>query len=230
MKRLLIDKNISDFSKNYLAYLGFKLFETGEISEIKSSISTHPDMQICMLEKNKALVYDGLFDYYSFLFPDISFIKISDVGAIYPNDCILNIASVGENIILTKFQYEKLKRFISGKKTIFTKQGYSKCSTCILNSNAILSADRGICKSVEKSGIKAYYLPDDEITLKGFKNGFWGGCSGLIGDGKLFFNGNIENLSCFDELCTVLNKEKIEPLYIKDIPLTDNGSIMLIDI
>ena len=72
-------------------------------------------------------------------------------------------------------------------------------------------------------------MPDGEIELNGYKNGFWGGATGLLDEKHMFFNGNVELLSCYSALKEILAKEKIEPLYHKHTPLTDNGSILSID-
>ena len=229
MKRILIDKAISKDSKNFLLSLGFDLIETIELSFIQNSTSTHPDMQFFLFGNKKALIYSETYDYYRNNLPDFTFVAVDSFGGQYPHDCLLNIARVGESDFLTKFQFDNLNHTIELLNPVFTNQGYSKCSICILNNNAILTGDSGIYKIAKKKHLNCYFLNDNEISLKGYKNGFWGGCSGILGDNSLYFNGNIELLSCYNELVSILKKENIEPIYHKDVCLCDNGSILLLD-
>lgn len=227
MTRLVVDKNISQFSKDCLSDLGYDLIESFCLSSIKNSTATHPDMQFFYLGENKALVASEASDYYKSVLPDFELISVDGIGGKYPDDCILNIARIGDKHILTEFQQQKLLPYCDFKP-IYVNQGYTKCSTCILNENAVLSADKGIVSILKKQGIRAYFLPDGEIELNGYKNGFWGGATGLIDKGKIFFNGNIESLSCFYELFKILEQEKIEPIYHTKTNLCDNGSIILL--
>jgi len=228
MKRLLVDKCISNESINFLKSLDFKLIYSTEIAEITNSTSTHPDMQFVKIDTKKAIVASQSLKYYNNLLPDFDLIPINNIRSPYPYDTLLNFVLIGDVTICTKNQFDYVEQLKSFKQT-FIKQGYAKCSICVLNDNAIITGDRGIAKSLEGSSIKAYYLPSDEIKLKGYENGFWGGASGLIEENKLFFNGNIESLSCYNDLIDILNKQKIEPVYPKQTSVYDNGSIILLD-
>lgn len=228
MKRLLVDKNLHPSSKSLLVKNGFELLETVKIPQIDNSTSTHPDMQFLKTEESTAIVCSELFDYYQKLIPDYSLKVFDKIGSKYPYDCLLNIVSLKNNIILTKLQSEYLKEQ-DFKNIIFVNQGYVKCNICTLNSNTVLTSDNGIAKKLENFGFKVYLLPCNQIKLKGYKNGFWGGCTGNISDGVVYFNGDITRLDCYGDLKNILKKEKIEPLYNSEIELTDNGSIINID-
>lgn len=230
MMRILIDKKISDKSKSFLLSLGCDLIETVELSFIDNSTSTHPDMQFFSFSNKKAIVFSETLEYYKDKLPDYILYDVPSYGSVYPYDCILNIARVGEKTFLTKFQYENLKNIINFSSPVFTNQGYSKCSICVLNDSAILTADVGVHKIAQKNGVRSYLMNDNGIYLDGYNNGFWGGCSGVLGENKIYFNGNIEMLSCYDGLIEIFKKENIEPLYHTSEKLCDNGSILALDI
>ena len=182
-------------------------------------------MQFVLINNSDVLVENTLYDYYKQKLPEHNFIPVFDISSPYPTDCLLNITLLDEICFMTKYQALKIGKYIN-KSKIFVNQGYTKCNICILNDKAIITSDKGIAESAQKNDIRAYLLPNDEIVLKGYKNGFWGGCSGLIDSDKLFFNGDIKKLSCYKELLTVLKKEKIEPIFFQGQNLEDCGSII----
>lgn len=227
MKRLLIDKNINESSKQCLKNLGFALIETTEICQIKNSTSTHPDMQFLKIGDSTAVVEQSVYSYYESVLPDYNLTAFDGVGNNYPDDSILNIVTLGDKTILTPYQHKKLS-FLNINNPVFVKQGYVKCNICVLNANAVITSDYGIKKSLENFGIRVYLLPCEQILLKGYKNGFWGGCSGNFGN-IIYFNGDITKLDCYSQLVSVLQKEKIEPIYNHSCELCDNGSILYLD-
>ena len=228
MKRVIIDKNISVYSIELLKSSGFDIIKTFALPEIDNSTSTHPDMQFLKIADKKALVAESAYAYYVDMLPDFEIISVSGINGKYPYDCLLNSVLFKKLYISTSKQHAVISEYIDADP-IIVNQGYTKCSTCVLNENSILTGDDGIYKKCTEFGLKAHKLPDKEILLSGYNNGFWGGCTGLLNDSQMFFNGNIELLSCFDKLQYILYKEKIEPIYHKHTPLTDNGSIISID-
>ncbi len=228
MKRLLVDKNIAKESADFLCSLGYNLIFSTNIEKINNSTSTHPDMQFLKINDNTAVVADCTLDYYKSALPDFNYFTVNNIKSPYPNDTILNFVLLKNNAICTKYQFNN-NDFLKEYNCVFVNQGYTKCSICVLNDNAIITSDNGIIKKLKNFGFNAYFLPDNEINLYGYKNGFWGGASGLIAKNKLYFNGNIENLSCYKELIYILEKEKIEPIYHTNTDLYDNGSIILLD-
>lgn len=220
---VLVDCLISDSSVNLLECKGIKVYKTIPLINICNSTSTHPDMQFSKLDDNNVLIAKEAYEHYKQILPDFNYKVVEGIASPYPTDSKLNFTIISNKCFACKHH---LPYIPSSNILINIKQGYSKCNICILNENAIITSDKGICCAAENHGIKAYFLPDNEISLNGYTNGFWGGCTGLIDTDKLFFNGNIEKLSCYNELLDILFKEKIEPIYNKDISLQDIGSII----
>lgn len=217
---VLVDKNISDKSLLLLDSLGIKTYFTKPVKTISDSTSTHPDMQFAFISDNTVAVCEELVSYYKNILPMFRYVSINGIRSPYPNDCKLNFTIIGDKCFKTKHHIDL------DYNAININQGYSKCNICILNKNTIISGDMGIVSKARENGINAHYLEDDEIALCGYKNGFWGGCSGLIDKDKLFFNGNIEKLSCYNKLISILDNEKIEPIYSREVDITDIGSII----
>lgn len=226
-KTAIIDASAYADTKEILNNYGFNVVETLKIPQINDSTATHPDMQFLYFGSNFALTVDQCYDYYKNSFPDLNFKSIGSVYSPYPYDSLLNVTIVGDYCFATKKQWETINRFID-LKPIIIKQGYSKCNICILNNKAIITSDKGIASEAPKNHLKAYFLPSDEIALSGYKNGFWGGCCGLIDNNKLLFNGDITALNCYNDLIDILEKEKIEPIYHRAGELRDIGSILTV--
>lgn len=220
VQAVLVDKYIDKSSRCLLESLDIKLFFTKEVSKISDITSTHPDMQFAFVSETEVAVCNELYEYYQSTLPMYNYIPVSGIKSPYPYDCKLNFTIIDNICFKSKYHFEVKKNIIN------INQGYSKCNICILNENSFLTSDKGILLKASNYGFNTYYLDDCEISLNGYKNGFWGGCSGLIDRDKLFFNGNIESLSCYKDLLDILAKEKIEPIYSREAPLTDIGSII----
>ena len=71
-------------------------------------------------------------------------------SAAYPKDVLLNAAVVGEYLICNKKTISCDILDFTDYKIIDINQGYSKCSTCIVNSQAIITDDISVDKATDK--------------------------------------------------------------------------------
>ena len=225
VKKVLVDRNMPYESQQLLKSFGITLIKTIPIENIIDCTATHPDMQFAVIKENTALVCAKAIEYYKSVLPEFNLIPIKGVRSPYPNDCIINITRLGDKCFAGEHQAARIDA-LKDFELVKVKQGYTKCSICILNENAIITADKSISDAALNHNIRVYRLPDDCIRLSGYSHGFWGGACGLIGNGILFFNGDITRLECENELREILKKEKIEPVYPKGLDLEDNGSII----
>lgn len=222
VKAVLVDRNICVESIKLLIDKGIAVYKTTSLKNLNDCTATHPDMQFVKIDSNNVFVAIESLAYYKSILPEFNYIAVDGIKSPYPTDSKLNFTIVGDYAFAAKNHVE----YIDGYKVIPIKQGYSKCNICILNENAIITSDKDILLKAEKFGFNSYYLPNDDISLSGYSCGFWGGCSGLIGKNEIFFNGNIEEISCYKDLISILEKEKIEPIYPTNVKLSDNGSII----
>src|SRR3712207_6103016 len=105
---------------------------------------------------------------------------------------------------------------LSNKKLINTKQGYTKCSTAIVNDSAIITSDKNIAKSLQKENIDILLLPPGDIILPGLNYGFIGGACGLIEKNILAFYGSLECYAYGKEVLSFLKKHKVEPIFLSE--------------
>ena len=105
------------------------------------------------------------------------------------------------------------------------KQGYTKCSTCIVNNHAAITSDVSIAKALNVEGVDVLLLPSGDILLPGLNYGFIGGATGLLCDNVLAFYGHLDHYLYGKEVLKFLNKHKVEPVFLRNGKLIDRGSI-----
>ena len=153
---------------------------------------------------------------------DYSFANIEQ-GMKYPQDAYLNVCCVGEYMIANpKTAYNA----ILGKKTIAVKQGYSRCSVCVVSDDAVITADRGIAEAV-KDKLDVLLVSPGYVSLAGFECGFLGGAA-FKSDGKLCFSGRPDAHPDKDRIIAFLAKHHVSPVYLTDGALFDFGGAVVL--
>ncbi len=151
--------------------------------------------------------------------------KLSDK---YPCDVLLNVASLGNTLICNPSTCAKeILDYANktGMNVIKVKQGYTKCSTLIVNDHAIITEDEGIYKTVLESNqsIDALLIKKGYVSLPGYDYGFIGGASVVI-DKNVFFFGAIQNHPDYDKIKLFLDSQGKEIIQLSnDKPLLDIG-------
>lgn len=155
--------------------------------------------------------------------------EISGIKSPYPSDCGLNCVVMGDKLICNiSTIHPAVLSFAEDNhyNIIKVNQGYTKCSVCVINNNALITDDESIYCSCQNNQIDSILISKGSIRLNGFDYGFIGGCTGLIDKNKLLFNGDINYHKDCNKIIDFLNKYKVEPVVIKNRPLTDIGSVI----
>ena len=213
---------------------GISVIPTKEVSILEKSVAYHPDMQICHLGTESFYVLAEAADYYKnmfrrhnidcYFFNNInSLVEQSSGKLTYPKDCRLNSALTSEWVITHTDNdlYDKINR-----KVIKTRQGYVKCSTCIVDTDAIITADPSIAKAATSNGIDVCVITNEGIILDGYKNGFIGGCCGKISKEVLAFFGNINLHKDCDEIKSFCRNHQVYCESLSNNALYDYGSLL----
>ena len=170
--------------------LGFEVIPTMPLNCVYDEINGHADVQIHIVN-NKAICAPEAYEYYKKQLSGIDVICGSvSLAEKYPFDIAYNVCGMGDTAICNEKHTaaEILKEY---KNTLQTRQGYAKCSICVVNDNAAITADEGIYRILTDNGIDALKIRPGYITL-GNMTGFIGGASGLLKPGLLAFCGNIK--------------------------------------
>lgn len=202
---------------------------------------------------------DGYFFVPAITTPDGAHRIVFNTGSIgyeYPDDVPYNAVVTDRFLIhnteLTSHEVLERARF-AGLQIINVRQGYTRCSCLPVGSNAFITADEGIAKSlrawnemIRSEAASAVADGDDDeaaslmndmidillirqgyVHLEGFDHGFIGGTAGAVGK-KIYFNGDLTEHPDSDIIVRFIEEHGYEPIWFADEPLTDIGSIFCI--
>lgn len=215
----------------FLNNIGIKTLTTKMSHKLDNEIAFHADTQVIYCGKNKALISPNqivLMEEMKELGCRVE-VAENEPYSPYPFDISLNFAIINDMIIgKLDCADKKLLEFIelNNFNVLNTKQGYSKCSICIVNENAIITEDNGIATLLKNSQIDVLTIESNFITLSDAHYGFLGGASGKLSKNEIFFNGNIEEHPSYNDIKKFLSYQKVKPVYDKSYKLTDIGSII----
>lgn len=216
---------------------GFETLLLKKNDRLQSPVSSHADMLLFSVD-NKIFIsrsyashvtntLDRLQEYgYTFVLCD------GEPECVYPYDILFNMAKIGSTV-LGKMKYidRGVKKYLREKGYYLenVNQGYTKCSTVILNDRAIITADTGIAKKAESCGIDVLLIENsiDSVKLDGYDYGFLGGACGLLYP-KLYFCGNIYLHPCHTQILEFCASHKVELVSLTQEPLYDVGGIFFL--
>lgn len=149
----------------------------------------------------------------------------------YPDDCRLNALRIGGCIYLreasaSKYLIDKAKA--EGLKIINVKQGYPACTVLKLSETACITADRGMARALQTSGINVTLIEQGHIDLPPHEYGFIGGCGGVC-DGSLYLMGDPTTHPSYDIIRKACEREGLTIVNLCGGRLRDVGGILFVD-
>ncbi len=229
----LVDGRINRMLENRLADMGIRVIKTEKYEGLYEAISFHPDIMYHHLGGNRIVHAPGVSKKTNMVLEALGFQLIpgsTPLGGKYPFNIAYNVARVG-NVAFHNLKYTDpvLARelALSGAELVHVNQGYTKCSVSVVDSNSIITSDKGIARAAEKKGIDVLLIePEEGIKLPGVKYGFIGGSSGLIDEKKWLLTGDILNLKSSEKIIQFLQKRCIDVICLPGEPVIDIGSII----
>ncbi|MBR4941767.1 MAG: hypothetical protein IKZ19_07210, partial [Clostridia bacterium] len=110
----------------------------------------------------------------------------------YPWDAALNVLPLGNILLLNpKSASSRVADQFSQLERVEVKQGYCACSVSVLTEDRIITGDAGIAKALKGRGVSVISADNSKLFLDGYGCGFIGGCSGLIGNRRICFTGDV---------------------------------------
>lgn len=232
MKNAVLDFRASAKTVDALQKLGFNVIKTPEMTTLYTTICGHTDIMIHKLAENLIVTEPTLYDYFCGSLKNVSVVRGKTVlNAKYPFDIAYNAAKVGKNLFCLEKYTDKVILDYANKNDINiinTKQGYAKCSICIVSDNAIITSDKNIAAAAEKNKIDVLTVDDSSIKLIGFEHGFIGGATGLIAENILAINGDINYHMDCNRILDFCKLHKTDVISLKNGPIIDIGSILII--
>ncbi|MCX8124835.1 MAG: hypothetical protein N3F66_11845 [Spirochaetes bacterium] len=207
---------------------------------VERPIAGHPDIQLCII--GQYIVYQPAIDP-AFLQSLISLLSHKEYAFIkgqsmlqteYPYDCAYNCAYTGTVAFHnTKVTDSSIKEILAtihqcSDPIIHVNQGYTKCSTCIVDTDAIITSDISIHKAAKTHTIDSLLITPGYIDLPGYKYGFIGGASGIAAD-TVYFTGTLATHPDYNHIIDFIAQHNKKIVFLSDLPAIDIGSIFFID-
>jgi len=233
IKTLIIDYRTSEEEKRTLISLGYNILICPPCEKLYDAVCGHPDMLMHIIDDKIVLHKDTPKSFIDSIY-NLGFkVHLSHfhLESTYPEDIILNAINISNLFVHSISCTDKLLIDIaidSGRKLINVKQGYTKCSTAIVNNHSIITSDKVIASVFNNEHFDVLLLPPGDIELPGLNYGFIGGTCGLIEENVLAFYGDLEYYAYGKDVLSFLKKHNVEPLFLRKGKLIDRGSILCI--
>lgn len=229
MNICFVDYRLTEENLNILNNHNISPLTVPKCNDLYDAISSHPDIQLNILNSKKILLAKNSSIPLEILTENNIEFKFSEktLEEKYPNNIFLNAINLKDFFIHNlKHTDPNLLKEVENKELINIKQGYSKCSTAVVNDNSLITSDIGIYNSLKKYPINVLLIPSGDIILPGLPYGFIGGSCGLIASDKMAFLGDLKNHNYGNEIKNFLFKQNVEPIYLNQGRLIDRGSIL----
>ena len=218
---------------NRVEELGIKVLSSVNLSKLLIFEQYHTDLQFLHYNKDTVFVLNECTSLKGNLkkyFPNV--IEISkNIKKDYPNNVMLNCVVLNDKLICNSktIADEVLQMAIKDNlKIINANQGYTKCSTCIVNENAIITSDKSIYKSC-RNEMDVLLIRQGYIELPGTDYGFIRGSSIKYNRNTLVFTGNIKLHPDYESIKSFAQNHNVELLSLTENTMIDIGSIIPID-
>lgn len=199
---------------------------------VYAAISAHPDIFFCLM--------DGVLVHSPALSP-LLLIHFREKGIPllagdqppsdkYPASAHYNAVVTTEYLIHCRSAIDPAILRLSSQrnlKSIWVRQGYTRCNLLPLNNNRFITSDRGILRALSLAGLEVFYYPPDDILLPGFSHGFIGGCAGVWPQ-KVFFTGQPQDKNVRKSMEAFIEKAGMSVEYLSEGRLIDGGSLLFV--
>ena len=151
----------------------------------------------------------------------------AEQGSAYPKDCALNACVVGKWLLCNPdvTAREVMSRF-ENERVIGFRQGYARCSVCVVDEDSIITADAGIAAAAEDRGLDVLKIQAGFFELPGYSYGFIGGSCFKLSKTELMFTGTIDQHPDSEAIIGFLRGHGVEALYLRDEPAVDIGGFI----
>lgn len=149
-------------------------------------------------------------------------------GSSHPDTATYNAAgSKGLLIHNTRFTEPKI-RSLYPTNIVNVKQGYSRCSTLIINNDAIITSDEGIAASLQRINKNVLLVKSKNISLPGLPYGLFGGCCGGIRN-TIFLAGSLSFLEDGEIIRAFIENAGFQLVELQPTIPQDVGGIFIFD-
>ena len=229
---LIICSRYYHIFKNKLESLGLRIFLMPDNFMLPHAVSYHTDLSVFHAGNDRLFIsksFSGS-NFYKQLRSEgfkIDFFY-NDQKDQYPYDAGGNVCYFSKRYFMNKTAADpSIINYLActDAERIDVKQGYTKCSICIVNDNSIITGDRKIAEISVDRGLDVLFSDPSYINLNGFEHGFIGGSTFKIASDRLCFTGVLDRFPEEEKynILAFCDKKGIEPVWLSDMPLFDIG-------
>lgn len=210
---------------------GIRCIKTEPDYRLPVPVAGHADMQMFHLNGNRTFVLKGERALKSQL-EEAGFIVAETENppvAQYPGDVLCNALQIGDKLFASVGAVDPGIYSIAesmGLRTIHVNQGYTRCSTAVIDEKSIITMDAGTGAAGKFMGLDIMIIPERSIVLEGYDYGFIGGCCGLIDKNVLAFTGRLDSLNFEKPIIDFLSERNIQAVELTNEPMIDIGGIL----
>lgn len=218
-----------------LRELCIKTVEVKENARLAAPVRSHADMNICpmlngdvFILKQQRELYDSLVRAGINVLP-----AFSEPGENYPDDVLLNCLLLGGRLYCNLTAVDKnLKDYcaLNGVELAGVRQGYVRCSVCVVDEKSVITADRGLCGAFEENDIDVLRISGGNIRLDGYDTGFIGGCAAKLSDNEILFTGKLSGHPDNLRIRSFIESRNIKIIECDNDELVDIGGIAVFDL
>ena len=232
VSELMLGSKYQYLLEGSLNKLGIKIIPFPKNTSLPDALSGHVDLSVLHLggpklivSKNIVLENPLLVNYLTNRGLDV-IPSYENTGDRYPYDCILNACIISGYLI--HHQSDKSILDQAELTQIVVKQGYTRCSTCVVDSSSFITSDAGICSAATSNGFDVLLIEPGHIELSGYDTGFIGGASFKITNDAIGFTGRLDHHPSCGNILDFLGKKSVRPVFLTDRPIFDIGSAILL--
>lgn len=226
MKHYCIVNTENEIIINRLKQHGYICIATEKSGNVSGPVSCHADVLYLKTDSNSFIVSDCQQNNINLLEQKGFIVKKIKLSAGYKTESRLNMVITDKTVICNP-KTCAADIFNNDKTVIAVNQGYTKCSTIVIDNDNFITEDNGIYTALEKAGKNCLLIAKGYAELQGYNYGFIGGASAFLSAiNTLLFFGNIKTHPDYIKIEEFCRRCGINTDYIKEIPLQDIGGFV----
>lgn len=209
---------------------GIFVYELPENRAASAPVAGHADLSVYDCGGGLVIASEALSRGLSDAFPGLQVRSAQkEQGSAYPEDISLNACRIGDRVFCFRdaTEPEILEHIRRDKLSLVpVKQGYARCSVCILDEQHLITADPSIAAAAEKCGMDVLRIQPGGIELPGYEYGFIGGACFKSDRHTICFTGHLNGHKDESRIYDYIKHCGYRVDLLTDLPCTDVGSII----
>ena len=214
-----------------IEYYGYNCISTEKSTDVSQPISLHADVLYLKTENKEIYVSECQKNNINFL-KSLGY-RVNTVKLLpgYKDECKLNTVVTDNMILCNPKTSTDISKFKNNKIIVYTNQGYTRCSTVVIDNDNFITEDVNIYQALSSQGKNCLQIEKGQVRLEGYDYGFIGGASVFLKEeNTLLFFGDITIHSDYFRIKSFCESISVKFDYVQGIKLEDLGSAITLNI